>query len=100
VVTEDGIGGNVVAAYGRKPPHVLMEDVGGELVLLDLERSLYCSLNGVGSRMFVLAQEKGSLEEVVQALTEEYDADAESIRADLADLIDRLVKERLLIVNG
>jgi hypothetical protein len=37
---------------------------------------------------------------VVQALTEEYDADPESIRRDLVELIDRLVHEGLLVVNA
>lgn len=85
--------------YAHTPSSVISEDMGGEKVILDLKQSRYCSLNGVGSRMFALVQEKESLAEVVQILTEEYDADPETIRQDLQELIDRLVREGLLVVN-
>ena len=92
--------GSTQSSFARTPGHVVTEDMGGETVILDLQQSRYCSLNGVGSRMLTLVQEKLSLDEVVQALVEEYDADAKSIRQDLAELIDRLVREGLLVVNA
>jgi hypothetical protein len=87
-------------SFARTPGHVVTEDMGEETVILDLEQSRYCSLNGVGSRMFVLVQEKPSLDEVIRVLGEEYDIDIETVRQDIVELIDRLVKEGLLVVNG
>lgn len=86
--------------FAYAPSHVVTEEMGGEKVILDLHQSRYCSLNGVGSRMFALLQERSSLEEVVLAITEEYDADPDTVRRDLLELIDRLVKEGLLVVNA
>jgi len=91
---------SVQTSFARTPSHVVTEDMGGETVILDLGQSRYCSLDGVGTRMLTLVQERQSLDEVVQALTEEYDAEPESIRRDLVELIDRLVHEGLLVVNA
>jgi hypothetical protein len=86
--------------FAHAPSYVVTEDMGSEKVILDLQQSRYCSLNGVGSRMFALVQERPTLEEVVFAITEEYAADADTVRRDLLDLIDRLLREGLLVVNA
>jgi hypothetical protein len=91
---------NSKAPFAYAPSHVVTEDMGGEMVILDLQQSRYCSLNGVGSRMFALVQERPNLEQVVLVIAEEYEADADTVRSDLLDLIDRLVREGLLVVNA
>ena len=70
--------------------------VADEAVILDVETAAYYSLGGTGLRMWELLGEGLTLPEIAGALAEEYDADADKIAKDLAELAARLRKELLL----
>jgi hypothetical protein len=76
------------------------EQVGGEVVLLNLESGKYYGLDEVGARMWTLLAQHGALEPVYQALLEEYDVAPERLQHDLLALVDDLVKHGLLETVG
>jgi Coenzyme PQQ synthesis protein D (PqqD) len=79
---------------------VLFRDLDGEMVLLDLRTGVYCSLDPLGTRIWVLTQEGRSLADIVEALVEEYDVTTERFSADLLDFVASLRKKGLVEVEG
>jgi len=64
-----------------------IQKVGNEMVILDLNTGHYYGLNDVGCRMLELVQELGELDAVLDSLACEYDADANTLSADLTALL-------------
>ena len=71
---------------------VVIRELAGESVILDLKSGSYFGLNGVGTRAWSLMASGGTLGDVNAALTGEYDAPAAVIQEELlkfaADLCD------------
>lgn len=80
------------------PEDVLISNVQGESVLLNLKSERYFGLDDVGTRMLSVLTTSNSIQTAYEALLEEYDVENEALRRDLADLIDRLVDQGLLEV--
>lgn len=78
------------------PADVLISNVSGESVLLNLKSERYFGLDEVGTRMLSVLTTSNSIQTAYEALLEEYDVENEALRRDLADLIDRLVEQGLL----
>ena len=78
------------------PADVLISNVSGESVLLNLKSERYFGLDEVGTRMLSVLTTSNSIQTAYEALLEEYDVENEALRRDLADLIDRLVDQGLL----
>jgi hypothetical protein len=77
-------------------PDVVTREVGGETILLDLANGNYFGLDGVGSRLWQLLEERGcTLGEACDVLIEEYEVDRARLEADLLALGARLVDENL-----
>jgi hypothetical protein len=84
--------GTVVCAA----PNQVSTRVGDDAVVLDLDRSLYYSLDAVGARIFELLQEPTSLGAVLDRVVAEFEVDAETARADLFALVESLVERNLV----
>lgn len=69
---------------------VLVQEIDGEAILLDLAGERYFGLDPVGTRIWQLAAELPALRAVHARLCEEFDADPARIEADLIDLVGRL----------
>ena len=80
------------------PPDVLISNVQGESVLLNLNSERYFGLDEVGTRMLSVLTTSNSIQTAYEALLDEYDVENEALRHDLADLIDRLVDQGLVEV--
>jgi len=70
--------------------------VGDELVILDLDSSLYYSLEPVGTRIFELLQQPTRLDAVLDAMVAEFDVDFETARTDLLALVNTLLGQKLV----
>jgi hypothetical protein len=73
---------------------------GDDLVILDLDTSMYYSLDEVGARIFELCREPVTLASVLDAVVDEFEVDAATARADLVALVDTLIAEKLLDAPG
>jgi hypothetical protein len=62
---------------------VVVRELSGESVLLDLNSGVYFGLNGVGTRAWALMAQGGSLRDIHEALMGEFDAPAAIIEGEL-----------------
>jgi hypothetical protein len=77
---------------------VVFHDLQGELVLLNLKTGVYFGLDSVGTRIWHLIQEHGSLQKVRDSLVEEYEVTETRCEQDLLTLASRLRENGLLEV--
>lgn len=80
----------------RIPGNVLFHDLDGEAVLLNLRTGKYFGLDAIGTRIWNLISELGTLPAVYRKMLEEYDVEAERLKADLLALIDQLAASGLI----
>jgi hypothetical protein len=81
------------------PADVLVQELQGESVLLNLSSGRYFGLNKVGTRIWKACTTSASLQEASDALVSEYDVDPERLRHDLQELVEKLVENGLLAVG-
>jgi len=77
----------------------VFREMDGESVLLNLETGMYFGLDDVGTRVWRLAADDGSLRAIRERLIEEYDADPAVIERDLLALAEALVSKGLWILS-
>lgn len=84
------------------PDHVMIREVGGECVLLDLETEKYFGLDDVGTDVLRHFREGATLEETVARIVAEYEATTEQVNADVRVLLSSLVERGLVrtVDNG
>jgi len=71
----------------RIEPHVVWQDVPGELVLYDQHGNAYHALDRVGSDIWRLLAGGGDIDAAVADLAQRYDASAERIEADVVQFV-------------
>ena len=81
------------------PPDVLVSSLAGESVLLNLKSEKYFGLDEVGTRMWGALTSSDSIQDAYETLLAEYDVEAERLRHDLNDLIEKLVEQDLIEVH-
>lgn len=85
-----------LAALGTVPEHVLYQVVDGEIVVLDLSSGDYYDLNEVGSAIWTLLLECENLGQVLEKLLQEFNADSQTLCADLIAFIEKLLASGLM----
>ena len=78
------------------PSHVLVQQIAGESILLNLQSERYFGLDEVGTRIWNLVTTSKSIESAYEALLGEYEVDAEQLRRDVQSLVLNLVENGLL----
>lgn len=77
---------------------VVFRELGGEAVILNLETGIYFGLNEVGTRVWQLAGEDGSLAKICSILADEYDVAAPVLERDVLQLVGELCAKGLMRV--
>lgn len=80
------------------PPHVLVRQLDGESVLLNLESERYFGLDATGTRMWELVTTEPNVGLAFEKLLAEFDVEAEPLRNHLNELLSGLVENGLLEV--
>jgi hypothetical protein len=70
--------------------------VDGETVMFSPGQGAYFGLDPVGTRVWELLEQPRSIDDVCAALRSEFDVDAETCRADVEALIERLREAELV----
>jgi hypothetical protein len=86
------------ASYPRRGAQILTQRAEAELVLLCLDDGQYYALDEVGSRIWDLCDGTRSIAEIGVLLSQEFDAPAATIEADLLELLGELVDDKLVVV--
>jgi len=82
------------------PADVLIRELDGEAVLLNLNSEAYYGLDQVGTRMWQVLTTSESIEAAYETLLAEYEVEPARLHQDLTGLIERLVEHGLLEVSG
>ena len=77
------------------PETVYTQEIGEETILLDTQGGRYFSLDPVGTRMWQLIRQHGSLRLVYDSILAEYDVEAERLEADLIALAAKMTDKGL-----
>lgn len=82
------------------PASIMVRDVGGESVILNLDSGRYFGLSETGARMWAALSTSESIQAAHESLLREYDVDAELLQQDLDNLIQQLLEHGLIEING
>jgi Coenzyme PQQ synthesis protein D (PqqD) len=77
-------------------PDVLVQELQGEIVLLNLESEEYFGLDDVGSQMWLTLKDTGSIQVAFDRLLEQYDVEPAQLQADFLELIEKWLHHELL----
>jgi len=83
----------------RVAEDVVFRELDGEAVILNLQSGVYFGLDAVGTRVWQLCQERGSIRSVCQAMQNEFDVSADTLQADLLSLLDELSAKGLVTIQ-
>jgi hypothetical protein len=75
---------------------VIVTELDGEAVLLNLDTKLYFSLNATGVTIWKLLDEGLTLGQIGERLFQEYDVTPEKAQQCVIDLVDQLNNEKLV----
>lgn len=81
------------------PEEVLVRELDGESVLLNLNNESYYGLDEVGTRMWNLLTTTPTIDAAYDALLAEYEVTPEQLRSDMAALLVQLSEQGLIQVN-
>jgi Coenzyme PQQ synthesis protein D (PqqD) len=81
----------------KVPAHVLVQEIGGEAVLLNLENERYFGLDETGTRMWTALTTANSIQSAYDTLLAEYEVDAERLRTDVQELVAKLIENGLVV---
>ena len=75
---------------------VFAQEVDGEMVLLDMNSENYFGLDEVGTMIWLAMQEKETLQEVYEAMLDQYEVEPEILERDLLDFVQKLSESGLI----
>lgn len=79
--------------------HVSIADLGGDAVLMDGRSGEYFGLNEVGARIFTLAQDPATVQQILDEILDEFDVDRDRLRADAVAFLADLKSKKLIQVH-
>ncbi len=77
---------------------MLAREVGGEMILLDLDLGNYYGLNEVGCRVWSLLVAKATFGEIEERLFDEFEVDRSTLASDLRRVLRDLAEHGLIDV--
>ncbi len=80
-------------------PDLMMADLEGEAVLLDMESGRYFGLNEVGTSVWVLIKEPRTVSEILQVLKHEYKVDELQLQQDVMAFLEAMNARQLIQVG-
>jgi len=78
------------------PGDVLVSELDGESVILNLKTESYFGLDEVGARMWSVFTSAGSIEAAYETLKDQWDVEPDLLRKDLTRLLEQLAAEGLV----
>ena len=85
--------------YQVNSPNVIHEIIDGEAVLVNMKNGSYYSIDSVGAVVWEYIEKGMSISQITEAIANQYAGDQETIATSIAELIDDLQNEHLIVVN-
>ena len=79
-------------------PEVLVQELDGEAVLLNLDSERYFGLDVVGTRVWQHLIEHRQLERVCEEMYKEFDVDESTLRTDVLQLVEELIEAGIVTI--
>jgi len=83
----------------RPAAGVLVRELEGEAVLLNLDTESYYGLDEIGARMWSVVNASDSVEAAYQILVAEYEVDSRRLRDDLQTLVEEWIEHDLAHID-
>lgn len=74
-------------------------DLNGDIVMMDLEKGRYFSLNSVGSRIWELIEEPVQINQVVDSLLEEYEITRNECEENVLEFLNKLEEAQIISIH-
>ena len=84
----------------QRSSEVLIVPLDGDLLMLNIPRSLYHRINDVGARVWELLEHPTTEEAIVDKLLEEFDVSREVCATEVSNFLTHLRDRRLLIFES
>ena len=78
------------------PDGVLVQELQGESVLLNVNTENYYGLDEVGTRMWAVLKEAPSIANAIDTLLDEYEVERATLESDVSDLLAELLEKKLI----
>lgn len=89
-----------VPASVRVNVDVVSQQLGDEVILLNLKTGVYWGLNRTGAAIWQEIEDHGDVQRILATLQDRYDASEQRIVSLVRELLAQLLKEGLLVING
>ena len=83
----------------HKSPNHVSTDLGGEVVILDMQSDEYFSLDGVGIRIWEMIETSTPVNEILAAILQAYDVEPATAERDLLAVLSEMAREGLIEVR-
>jgi len=77
-------------------PQQISSELGGEVVIMDLQKGVYHGVQGVSAFIWHLLGQPISIQEICDRVTGEYDVESARCQTDVLTLIQQLLDEGLV----
>ena len=84
-------------SYPRRRAQIIAQQASDTTILLSLENGQYYTLNEVGGRVWSLCDGSRRVTDMVAMIQQEYEVPAETIEADVLELLEELIHEQLVV---
>ena len=78
------------------PEGVLVQELQGESVLLNVNTENYFGLDEVGTRMWAVLSEAPSIADAIDTLLDEYEVERATLESDVDALLTELLEKKLI----
>ena len=78
------------------PDGVLVQELQGESVLLNVNTENYYGLDEVGTRMWAMLSEAPSIADAIDLLLDEYEVERATLERDVDELLTQLLDKKLV----
>ena len=85
-----------LASHVSVSEDILVKELEGEAVLLNLKTESYFGLDEVGTRMWNVLTSSNSIQDAHKILLQEYEVDQEVLIHDIENFVKRLIKEEMI----
>jgi hypothetical protein len=81
------------------PEDVIFRELDGEAIILNLATGIYFGLDEVGTRLWALVADSGTLRHAVDTMAEEFDVDHATLERDALELATGLLDKGLVHIR-
>jgi hypothetical protein len=82
------------------PEDVIFRELDGEAIILNLATGMYFGLDEVGTRVWALVTESGSLRRAVDVMVDEFEVERPALEGDVIGLATQLIDKGLFAVKA